>query len=70
MKCVNTNSKADHENFISHVSLAHHLCHVNSFGTRMINNWNNLTSDIIENSFLNSFKLAVDNYFYDFRFTV
>ena len=65
MKCVNTNSEADHENFISNVPLAHHLCHVNSFGTRVINNWNNLTSDIVENSLLNSFKLAVDNYFYD-----
>ena len=25
------------------------------FGTRVINDWNNLTSDIVENSTLNSF---------------
>ena len=47
---------------------AHHLCRVNFFGTRVINDWNNLTSDIVENSSLNSFKSAVDNYFYDFKF--
>ena len=47
---------------------AHHLCHVNFFGTGVINDWNNLTSDIVENSSLNSFKSAVDNYFYDFKF--
>ena len=27
---------------------AYHLCCVNFFGTRMINDWNNLTSDIVE----------------------
>ena len=27
-----------------------------------------ITSDIVENSSLNSFKSAVDNYFYDFKF--
>ena len=47
---------------------AHHLCRVNFFGTRVINDWNNLTSDIVEKSSLNSFKSAVDNYFYDFKF--
>ena len=47
---------------------AHHLCRANFFGTRVINDWNNLTSDIVENSSLNSFKSAVDNYFYDFKF--
>ena len=47
---------------------AHHLCRANFFGTRDINDWNNLTSDIVENSSLNSFKSAVDNYFYDFKF--
>ena len=45
-----------------------HLCRVNFFGTRVINDWNNLTSDIVENSSLNSFKSTVDNYFYDFKF--
>ena len=45
---------------------AYHSCHVNSFGTRVINNWNNLTSDIrVENSSLSSFKSAVDKCFYD-----
>ena len=29
----------------------------------MINDWNNLTSGIVENSSLNSFKSAVDKYF-------
>ena len=38
------------------------------FGTRVINDWNYLTSDIVTNSSLNSFKSAVDNHFYDFRF--
>ena len=46
---------------------AYHLCRVNVFGTRVINDWNNLTSDIVTNSSLNSFKSAVDNSFYDFR---
>ena len=41
----------------------HHLCRANFFGTRVINDWNNFTSDIVENSSLNSFKSAVDNYF-------
>ena len=38
----------------------------------MINDWNNLTSDIVTSSSLNSFESAADNYFYDFRlcFTV
>ena len=49
---------------------AYHLCRVNFFGTRMINDWNNLTSDIVSNSSLNSFKSAADNYFYDFRFII
>ena len=47
---------------------AHHLCRVNFFGNRVINDWNNLTNNIVENFSLNSFKSAVDNYFYDFRF--
>ena len=38
------------------------------FGNRVINDWNNLTNNTVENSSLNSFKSAVDNYFYDFRF--
>ena len=37
------------------------------FGTRVINDWNYLTSVIVTNSSLNSFKSAVDNYFYNFR---
>ena len=49
---------------------AYHLCRIKSFGIRVINDWNNLTSDIVTNSSLNSFKLAVDNYFYDFIFIV
>ena len=48
---------------------AYHLCRDNFFGARVINDWNYLTSGIVTNSSLNSFKLAVDNYFYDFRFT-
>ena len=35
---------------------------------RVINDWNNLTSDIVGNSSLNNFKSAIDNYFYDYRF--
>ena len=46
---------------------SHHSCYVNFFGTRVINDWNNLTSDIIENYSLNSFKLVIDNYFHDLR---
>ena len=42
---------------------AYHLCCINVFGTRVINDWNNLTSDIVTNSQLNRFKSAVDNYF-------
>ena len=45
----------------------YHSCCVNVFGTRVFNDWNNLTSDIITNSALNSFKSVVDNYIYDFR---
>ena len=41
------------------------LCRVNFFGTGVINDWNNLTSDTVT---INSFKSAVDNYFYDFLF--
>ena len=47
---------------------AHHSCRVNYFGTRVINDWNNLTSDVVGNSSLNNFKSSIDNYFYDFRF--
>ena len=47
---------------------AHLSCRVNYFGTRVINDWNNLTSDIVGNSLLNNFKSAIDNYFYDYRF--
>ena len=43
----------------------HLSCRVNYFGTRVINDWNNLTSDIVGNSSLNNFKSAIDNYFYD-----
>ena len=43
--------------------LVYHLCSVNFFGTRVINDWNYLTSDIVTNSPLNSFKSAADNYF-------
>ena len=42
-------------------SPAYHLCCVNFFGTRVINDWNYFTSDIVTNSSLNSFKSAVDN---------
>ena len=45
---------------------AYHSCHVNFYGTRVINDWNNLTSDIVENSSLNSCKSAADKYFYDY----
>ena len=44
---------------------AYHLCRINFFDTRVINDWNNLTSDIVTNSSLNSFESAADNYFYD-----
>ena len=44
----------------------YHSCRVNFFDTRVINDWNNLTSDIVFS--LNSFKSAVDKYFYDCRF--
>ena len=44
---------------------AYHLCRINFFGTRVINDWNYLTSDIVTNSSLNSFKSAVDYYSYD-----
>ena len=37
-------------------------------GTRVINDWNNLTNDIVGNSSVNNFKSAIDNYFYDYRF--
>ena len=37
------------------------------FGTRVTNDWNYLTSDIVTNSSLNSYKIAIDNYFYDFK---
>ena len=47
---------------------AYHLCRINFFGSRVINDWNYLTNDIVTNSSLNSFKSAVDNYFYDFKF--
>ena len=33
---------------------AYHLCRVNFFGARVINDWHNLTSDIVTNSSLNS----------------
>ena len=68
----------DHSNFftlshntqtieVMHInSPAHHSCWVNYFGTRVINDWDNLTSDIVGNSSLNH--AAIDNYFYDFRF--
>ena len=36
---------------------------MNFFGTRVINDWNNLTSDIVKTSSLNSFKSAIDKYF-------
>ena len=47
---------------------AYRSCCINFFGARVINDWNNLTSDIVTDSSLNSFKSAVDNYFYDCRF--
>ena len=37
---------------------AYHLCRVNFFGTRVITDWNNLTTDIVTNSLL---KLIVLN---------
>ena len=47
---------------------AYHSRHVNFFSTRVISDWSNLKSDIVENSSLNSFKSAEDKYFYDCRF--
>ena len=47
---------------------AYHSCRVNFFNTRVINDWDNLTSDNVENSSLHSFETAVDKYFYGFRF--
>ena len=38
----------------------YYLCHANLFDTRVIKDWNNLTSDIVTNSSLYSFKSAVD----------
>ena len=32
---------------------SYHLCHVNFFGTRVIYDWSNLTSDIVTNIVLN-----------------
>ena len=46
----------------------YYLCCIYFFGTMVINDWNNLTNDIVTNSSCNNFKSAVDNYFYDFRF--
>ena len=42
---------------------AYHLCCINFFGTRVINDWNYLTSDIVTNSSLNNLKSAVDKLF-------
>ena len=49
---------------------AYHLCNINFLVLRQLMIGTiNLTSDIVTNSSLSSFKLAVDNYyFYDFRF--
>ena len=38
---------------------AHLSCRVNYFGTRVINDWNNLTSDIVGNSLLSNSKSAM-----------
>ena len=81
-KLLNGYFDLDHSNFItlSHNTQtrghtykllkpsAYHPCQVNYFGTRVFNDWNNLTSDVVENSSLNNFKSAIDNYFYDLRF--
>ena len=83
-KMLNGYFNLDHSNFfiLSHNTqtrghaykiikpLAHHSCRVNYFGTRVINDWNNLTSDIVGNSSLNNFKSVIYNYFYDYRFTL
>ena len=48
---------------------AYHSYRVDFFvATRVINDWNNLSNDIVETSSLNSFKSSVDKYFYDCRF--
>ena len=56
-----------HLNYLSHLPI---IYVASTFGARIINDWNNLTSDSVTNSSLNSFKSAVDNYFCDFRFYV
>ena len=53
-------------NYLSHLPIIYVVS--TFFGTRVINDWNNLTSDIVGNSSLHGFKSAVDNYFYDFKF--
>ena len=50
-----------HLNYLSHTPILYYVA-------RGVNDWNNLTSDVVTNSSLNSVKSAVDNYFHDFRF--
>jgi len=46
-----------HINCINPMPTIHVRC------TRVINDWNNLTSDIVETSSLNNFKSTIDDYF-------
>ena len=36
---------------------------------RVINDWNSLPTSVVESTSINTFKLLLDNYFLDFRFT-
>ena len=58
-----THTRDHHLNYLSHLPI---IYVTSNFGTRVINDWNNLTSDTVTNSLLNSVKSAVDNYFHDF----
>ena len=53
-----------HLNYLSHLPIIY-VASTFLVATRVINDWNNPTSDIVTNSSLNSFKSVVDNYFYD-----
>ena len=45
------------------------LCRLNYFMNRVINDWNSLPTSAVESTSINTFKLLLDNYLLDFRFT-
>ena len=45
------------------------LCRSNYFINRVINDWNSLPTSVVESTSINTFKLLLDNYLLDFRFT-